>query len=414
MNNENYKEKIDLKITYDEYQTIRKECNYKFWKTFFIGTIIIILFFSLTLIPPDPVPIDEVIIVDIFVIVILFFILKVKDCLFLRYDYNSLAKYKDKLEYNIIFYDKYIKIESENTSLKIDYKQIKKIKLTSTHLYIIINIKEIIPIPKYKINNNLISFLNKKQISKITRKEEQIDNNQVTKSYEGVRIFLIILFILTILSLWISLALIAIVSEQRNLPNFLSLNNTWVAYFVLPIPIVSIILGIIYIKKGVKCAKNIVAGVIVGSFLLLIGLSSNLINFEVDYKTIRPYQPMIGVEIPTTGTYHQIIWDTSYLTQHISNYVIFKEKDAKNFYQNIKNTDFWITEEQVSSKLGTLLYPVACESTDQECYYSVYLEELNAHNTLPAQTGIYHVYAMSYSPDKAYLDIEEYIYNYKE
>ena len=307
MNNEIYKEKIDLKITYDEFQTIRKECNYKFWKTFFIGTIIIILFFSLTLIPPDPIPIDEVIIVDIFVIVILFFILKVKDCLFLRHDYNNLTKYKDKLEYNITFYDKYIKVESENTSLKIDYKQIKKIKLTSTHLYIIINIKEIIPIPKYKINNNLISFLNKKQISKVTLKEEQIDKNQATKSYEGVRIFLIILFILTILSLWISLALIAIVSEQRNLPNFLSLNNTWAAYFVLPIPIVSIILGIIYKKKGVKCAKNIVAGVIVGSFLLLIGLSSNLINFEVDYKTIRPYQPIIELEIPTTRTYHQII-----------------------------------------------------------------------------------------------------------
>ena len=117
MNNEIYKEKIDLKITYDEFQTIRKECNYKFWKTFFIGTIIIILFFSLTLIPPDPIPIDEVIIVDIFVIVILFFILKVKDCLFLRHDYNNLTKYKDKLEYNITFYDKYIKVESENTSL---------------------------------------------------------------------------------------------------------------------------------------------------------------------------------------------------------------------------------------------------------------------------------------------------------
>ena len=35
-------------------------------------------------------------------------------------------------------------------NLKINYEEIKKIKITSTDIYIIVNTKNIIPIPKHK------------------------------------------------------------------------------------------------------------------------------------------------------------------------------------------------------------------------------------------------------------------------
>lgn len=416
MDYENFKEKVELTITYEEYQELKKVCNYKFWKTFIIAALIIILFFSLALIPPDPLPIEDVIISDIFVIVMMFFILKIKDVLFSRYDYNKWIKNKDRTEYRLYFYDKYIKVESEKIQLKIAYEEIKKVKITKTHLYIIVNAKNIIPIPNQKINMNLIDYLDdripKTKIKQKINLEKQTEN---LEKYTSVKIGLIILFILTILSIWASMILILLIAQKENVPLFLTFNYTWVAYYVLPIPILSIILGIIYRIKGLKCTKNIVAGIIVTGIILLEVSVSFLINNEIDYKNINSYQEMIGVKLPTKGEYYKVDWDESYLLDHSSNYIIFTNPtEEKAFLEELKNSNLWLTKNELNTNLENLITPATCESVKQECYYSLYIKELNTHNTLPVQNGVYHIYAMAYSSDKSYLDIEEYIYNYKE
>ena len=95
MEYENFKEKVELTIAYEEYQELKKVCNYKFWKTFIIAALIIILFFSIALIPPDPLPIEEVVISDIFVIMVMFFLLKIRYVLFSKLNYKRFAKNKN-------------------------------------------------------------------------------------------------------------------------------------------------------------------------------------------------------------------------------------------------------------------------------------------------------------------------------
>lgn len=416
MEYENFKEKVELTITYEEYQKLRKTCNYRFWKTFLITVLIIILFFSLALIPPDPLPIEEVIISDIFVIIVMFFLLKIRYVLFSKLDYKKFAKNKNQVEYKVYFHDKYIKIENEKINLKINYEEIKKIKITNTHIYIIVNTKNIIPIPKYKINTNLIDYLYdripKTKIKKKMVIEEQTEN---LEKYTKVKIALIILFILTIISIWASILLILLTVQKENVPLFLTFNYTYVAYYVLPIPILSIILGVVYRIKGLKCTKNIIAGIIVTGIILLESSISFLISDEIDYKNVNSYEEVIGIILPSEGKYYKINWDESYLLNHKSSYIIFtNQKEEKAFFEELKNSKNWLTKKEVSTNLENLLTPATCESVKQECYYSLYIKELNTHNTLPVQNGVYHIYAMAYSRDKSYLNIGEYIYNYKE
>lgn len=416
MEYENFKEKVELTITYEEYQKLRKTCNYQFWKIFLIASLIIILFFSIALIPPDPLPIEEVVISDIFVIMVMFFLLKIRYVLFSKLDYKRFAKNKNQVEYKVYFYDKYIKLENEKMNLKINYEELKKIKITSTDIYIIVNTKSIIPIPKHKINMNLIDYLYdripKTKIKKKIAIEEQQEN---LEKYEKVKIGLIVLFVLTIISIWASMFLILLTPQKENVPLPLTFNYTYVAYYLLPIPVLSIILGIIYRIKGLKCTKNIIAGIIVTGIILLEGSVSFLINDEIDYKNITTYRDVIGITLPSQGKYYKINWDESYLLNHKSNYIIFTNpKEEKAFFEELQNSKNWLTKKEISTNIENLLTPATCESVNQECYYSIYIKELNTHNTLPVQNGVYHIYAMTYSRDKSYLDIEEYIYNYKE
>ena len=416
MEYENFKEKVELTITYEEYQKLRKTCNYQFWKIFLIASLIIILFFSIALIPPDPLPIEEVVISDIFVIMVMFFLLKIRYVLFSKLDYKRFAKNKNQVEYKVYFYDKYIKLENEKMNLKINYEEIKKIKITSTDIYIIVNTKNIIPIPKHKINMNLIDYLYdripKTKIKKKIAIEEQQEN---LEKYEKVKIGLIVLFVLTIISIWASMFLILLTPQKENVPLPLTFNYTYVAYYLLPIPVLSIILGIIYRIKGLKCTKNIIAGIIVTGIILLEGSVSFLTNDEIDYKNITTYRDAIGITLPSQGKYYKINWDESYLLNHKSNYIIFTNpKEEKAFFEELQNSKNWLTKKEISTNIENLLTPATCESVNQECYYSIYIKELNTHNTLPVQNGVYHIYAMTYSRDKSYLDIEEYIYNYKE
>ena len=159
--------------------------------------------------------------------------------------------------------------------------------------------------------------------------EEQQEN---LEKYEKVKIGLIVLFVLTIISIWASMFLILLTPQKENVPLPLTFNYTYVAYYLLPIPVLSIILGIIYRIKGLKCTKNIIAGIIVTGIILLEGSVSFLINDEIDYKNITTYRDAIGITLPSQGKYYKINWDESYLLNHKSNYHIHKSKRGKSLF----------------------------------------------------------------------------------
>lgn len=74
----------------------------------------------------------------------------------------------------------------------------------------------------------------------------------------------------------------------------------------------SFILGIKYKKQGIKCQKNIVVGCIFIILFLLFGrLSLDFhLNCKVTYQDIAHFQDIIGIEIPSSGKYRQLPFDT--------------------------------------------------------------------------------------------------------
>ena len=121
--------------------------------------------------------------------------------------------------------------------------------------------------------------------------------------------FLLWLFILTIACLWFPLFILA---EFETTPTTFT-ENMWVFYLFLPIPILSIILGIKYKKVGYKCTKNIVAGFIIGFLLFVYGSFTLLFenSYIEDYSLVNEIEQKINFELPDNGEIKTINWDDS-------------------------------------------------------------------------------------------------------
>lgn len=404
--------KTETKIDLKQYKKIVKRFPYKFIKRLIITFIIIILISLIALTPPDPIAIEDIILVDIILIVANVIILKLIDFAFSSYKYKRLTTYNSHYcDYKLIFKDDYIEKISSNINQKIRYNDIWKLKEYEDCFYILLNKKDITVILKNNCSDELIYFIknikiNNKSIKTKVNKHSKSNNN-------NIRIFLIILFILTIASLWMGLGISFSLAILAKVPQELFTNYMWGMFICLPIPLLSIILGFIYKRKGIKCTKNIVGGFIIGFLLILYGSFSFIFNYKVDYNEVYSYEEIVGIELPHNGIYNKIVWDESYLMNHTSNSIEFTDtKEINKFYENIENNDNWITKDEIGSYLSMFVPKSLNCSLNENCYYSVYIKELDSYNIVPIESGAYNVYAMMYNPHLYTLKIEEYIYNF--
>ena len=225
---------------------------------------------------------------------------------------------------------------------------------------------------------------------------------------------LLVLFILTIVSLWLGLGTVLILTKIAKIPGELFTKYSWGMWFWLPIPILSIILGIKYKQKGINCTKNIIGGFIIGIIGLIFGSYFLLFNFEVDYSEIYNYEQIIGLEIPSEGILEKQIWDESYLLEHITNYAKFTNaEEIRKFEEELQNSNNWLFQEQISSHLSIFIPLTLVCNINDICYYSVYIEGIDDYNIIPNESGKYHIYAMMYSTEYSTLKIEDYILEYK-
>ena len=304
----------------------------------------------------------------------------------IKRDYNFSLANGNQLNYKIYFYEDFLEIKSDSMSNKIQYKDIVKFKDEDYSFSFFLDNAQVLIISKELCSAELITF--------------------------------ILIFILTVATPWIGLSIWGIIAEYVNAPIQLSIKYGWTFIFVLPIPIISIILGHRYKKRGYKCKKNIIAGRIV-SILLIINIIIAIFGLPAkqNYSKISNYSPIINVDLPSQGKMYFAKYTESPLSNHQSVFIIFtNDNEIKKFSQDISNNDNWITQENINSKIKILLTDVFIGDCNTylsgNCKYSVYIENIKEYNTLPEETGTYHVYAMAYDYSKNFLDIEEYQYDY--
>ncbi len=424
--------KVEVKVTYEEYKEIRKNFPYQLWKRF-LTTLIVM--FSLFLIAYYDEPSELV--EDIYVIVVLsicaFGILKLIEVIFRKRNYKKLfQKGMDEIHYTLFFYEDYLEKKSEQVSQKIFYQQIKRIEETNTHIFILLDKENIFPIRKDTCTEEEIEKIRKISDSgnlNLEKEERLEDYISPRQKYRRIRVFLICLFTLTILSIFFSLIvpyiLAYIVLPSHVIEYFPSmriylsglslemlhapiLDYLWGAWLVMPIPILSIILGIKYKRKGITCTKNIVAGWILTVLLFLIGCMAFVDPVKREYSDIFKYQEVIGVTLPKEGKLFQLELDKS--GKYQLSYILWKNhEEVESFYNEIKENKNWVLKSEMDSRLREALIS-KCESKDEECYYSIYIGETKEYNQVPEVRWNYQIYSMVYDPEIYSLKIEKCIY----
>ena len=315
------------------------------------------------------------------------------------------------------FYEDCFIRKGETASLTINYSDITRIVENDTNFYLEYSQRNtVIIIQKNRCDLELISFIREKFNNLENHLGDSYKFKGVKKYHNPkfIKNMMLVLFVITILSLWASLFTFAFVMFSKGGPSFNSIKKAWVIWLWLPIPILSIVLGIKYKNAGFKCTKNIVAGFIVGSLLLMYGAFCLFPTFEEDYNKIYEYQDILGVELPSNGLLEIQDWGTYFDEDKTENTIInayYNEEDVDVLEKQIQNNGNWILSQDMKSILkifipfNVFLY--------QDTYISIYNKTTDEYNKIPDEAGIYEIYTMIYDGANNELEIYKYNYSYK-
>jgi len=414
MKNKKVKEKIIgteiVEVSFNDYKNLRKNFPFVFKKAFLIYVILITVFCLLALIPPDPYSFKDFIEVFSYLLIIGIMFFGIIDILLLKTRYLKWLRNSGG-KYNLCFYEDYIEKNSATINQTFKYEKIKRIFNRKFYLYLLLDDNQILYIKKRDDNNNLINYITSTVNLKndnIIKKKYSTENN-----YNKVELFMNILFIVSFVSLWLVLYLINFNIKKAGLTGFLAYEKWNIALFFLPIPILSIILGFVFQKKGYKTLKNIILGFVITFIFVTFGsfwIVSNSYKIELREDEIKEFERIIGFKIPRQNVHFKVNWDTSFLDNHSTSYISFTDKTiAKAFYQQVENNEKWIEEKKLDLNLKSLIpETLECTSINDSCYYLTFIREDSLYNFAPLDSGLYHLYIMNYNPLTNTLQIESF------
>lgn len=409
--NQNTKEiyKTEEELTAGKYRTLAK------FFPFSITLLIIMFFRSFIIILLS----NNVVAFFLFFFIVYYVSRKSGNYAIREYEY-LLKKGKICVNYKLLFYKDYFSVINSLSTQNIKYDDLKKVIETDECFYLLSeNEKKInVVLDKRNCNSNLIEFvrnINKRvYISKIGNPKYKLVElvNSIEKEKPTI---LKTLYYLTIVTL-ISLPFILVFIYQSSVA-ILAIKNNWIYFLLLPIPFLCFVFGTIYNKRGIKCTKNIVLGIIVSLVIICLGSPSIEFNSQAkkDYKDSLVFEDILDLKLPPNGTYYKITWEKSKFENHISNYMLYDKKTFLELDDNFKLDEKWLGKQELDSLFkGYISDILICESQPNSCRYSVYIKDTNMYNEMPTDEGIYHVYAMMIDTNKHYIQVEEYKINYKK
>ena len=325
------------------------------------------------------------------------------------------------------FYKNYFIRQGETITYKINYSEITRYVETDENIYLKYGKKNlIIIIQKEQCTPELICFIGEKFVNL----EEGLKSNKKSKDIKSidnpsfVKNALRILFILTLFSLIGAMRTWAFIMDITHVHGFDFVKTTWAFWLWLPVPILSIVLGIKYKRAGIKCTKNIVGGFIIGFLLFIYGAFWMFPMFSEDYNKniaynyseINNYKNIIDAELPDDG---ELIRENygEFFEQDKREYskidVYYDKEDTSKLEDSIINGENWILSSEMKSELKIYISSMMLFDNEGDDYFSIYNKTLKKYNTLPEEAGDYEIYVMKYDIDEQHLEIHRFIYSYK-
>ena len=319
--------------------------------------------------------------------------------------FNKYIEKNDSLNH-YDFYDDYLIISNEMLAKKFFYKDIVKFIETESNFYLEVrDNKGFIYIKKENASDELITFIQDKFAGLPLKKEADI----VNKNKKKYQVILNALFCLTLLSVVVAAYLVVYLTNKYPSDGFYNLNYFGVAWYFLPIPLISIILSFKW-EKRCNNHKNLVYGFLTIFLLGFMGAFSLLFNDEDIYR----YNDIIGFTVPNSrllgSNYSAFDGDKSEF-KHIT--INYREENTDNLIEEIKNNSNWITDKEVVESLS-LIIPLDSFVGDNTTYYLIYNETTKEYNKLPDDNGKYTISAIKYSDSSKILEFNSYTINYEK
>ncbi len=408
--------KCESKLDANEYKKIAKYFPQIYWSYVVRGLICnLILSAAITILSKSFI---EVLVFFIIYQVYLMFYYKIRLGHFMERGFNKAVKMNTiDPDIYVEFYDGYLIRKSETVTRKIKYSEVDKCIESDKNFYLKDSIKNIIVIiKKDKCDVELMNFI-RKTFENLEKHLGDSSKTKRIKKYSNpdfIKRVMSILFVITIVSFWLAMLSFSLVNELIPHHYINQFKNMWVFWCWLPIPILSIILGIKFNKAKLKCTQNIVAGFIVGILLIIFGAFCLMPTASVDYKEIDKYRNIIDAKLPKNGELVIENWDVCSSEDKTECTIInayYNNVDVSDLVNSVENSNNWFLSKKIKSALEIFI-PLGIYS-DEDAYYSIYNKTTNQYNTLPEVAGNYEIYVSKYDKSDKHLEIYEFKYNYK-
>ena len=282
------------------------------------------------------------------------------------------------------FYENYFVVNSvsDNSTgtFTKKYDDIKLLKQDSRYIYLIFDgLFSVIDIDTCRSNEEeLYNLLN---LSKVEQEIKGIN--------KYIKTILLVAFIVSIVSIWIALMLVALSIEVSPLPDFpfAMAEHMWKFFLIIPIPLSSLILGIVFITKGYKCKKNIIAGIIMIFLLSIFGSFTNKFSSQIshDTKYLIKITEITNIDI-SLNAYVSIAYD---FQKEGTSLAMVKLNDDSMYDNNIENNSNWKTDVSFIPSDVNNMYILSLTSNYD--YFTIYNTTSNSYNNFDGEL-IYFAY----------------------
>ena len=234
---------------------------------------------------------------------------------------------------------------------------------------------------------------------------------EAKKPKDKLKIISILLFVLSICTIWGALIGVSILSGINQAMT----ENMWIFFLFLPVPIASIVFGFYLKKKGYKYKKNVIVGIIMSALLCIYGSFTFIFSdiYSHGDEPIVNTEQMLNIDIPTHSRINTQDWTKG--TQSVPRGYIYSTSDiyfddtaVGQFEKNISNDAKWISDIP-NDMVGITSYFCDIQTSD---YYIIYNKNTGEFNKLPSASGTYVFINVLYNAESNTMKLVEYQIEY--
>lgn len=208
-----------------------------------------------------------------------------------------------------------------------------------------------------------------------------------------------ILFILSLCSIFLGLVIVGVSANKAPIPEdpYSMIENMWKMLLIIPIPLGSMIFGIVLTIKHFKCKRNIIGGAIMTILLAIYGSFSFVFEKPShDIADLNNIAASINISLPSEGYVsisNEVSKTNENQTINTTFYARFNDKNA--MIMNINSNENW--KDNIDF-IPTNTVPVTYTSlTANFDYYLVYNVTKKEYNNISSSNKENEFWYLSYS-----------------